>query len=133
MKVLTPNRPEIRFAGPSQVPVTDVRVACNRMWKSEKGEKREEVLFIDVVAWARQAETAVQYLKKGRLVSVEGRLKMDEWTDKEGKKAQRIKIVSDRIIYLPQGNGAQNGAPGAPEGHAEGEHAPEEEEARIPA
>jgi single-strand DNA-binding protein len=123
--------PEIRFAGPSQVPVTDIRVACNRTWKSEKGEKREETLFIDVVAWARQAETAVQYLRKGRHISVEGHLRMDEWTDKEGKKVQRIRVISERLTFLPQGNGGHNGAPTPAEGHGEASH--EEEEARIPA
>lgn len=120
--------PEIRFAGPSQVPVTDLRVACNRVWKNAKGEKKEDHLFIDVVAWARQAETAVQYLRKGRLIGVEGRLQMNEWTDADGKKNSRIRIVSDRILYLPQG-GARDGVPAA----GEAERAPEEEEVRASA
>ncbi|KAF0241598.1 MAG: single-strand DNA-binding [Planctomycetota bacterium] len=123
--------PEIRFAGPNQVPVTDIRMACNRVWKSEKGEKREETLFIDVTAWARSAEIAVQYLRKGRHLAIEGHLKMEEWLDKEGKKASRVKIVSDRLMLLPQGNGAHNDSP-AP-GAVEGEPSHEEEEARIPA
>lgn len=120
--------PEIRFAGPSQVPVTDVRVACNRVWKSAKGEKREDHLFIDVVAWARQAELAVQYLRKGRLIGVEGRLAMDEWVGQDGKKNQRIRIVSDRIVYLPQGGTRESAPP-----QADGEGAGEAEEERIPA
>lgn len=120
--------PEIRFAGPSQVPVTDLRVAVNRVWKNAKGEKKEDHLFIDVVAWARQAETAVQYLRKGRLIGVEGRLQMDEWLGQDGKKNQRIRVVSDRILYLPQG-GARDGAP-AP---GEAEHSAEEEEVRASA
>ncbi len=120
--------PEIRFAGPSQVPVTDLRVACNRVWKNAKGEKREDHLFIDVVAWARQAETAVQYLRKGRLIGVEGRLQMDEWTGQDGRKNQRIRIVSDRILYLPQGGARDDAAT-----PAESEHSSEEEEVRASA
>jgi single-strand DNA-binding protein len=125
--------PEIRFAGPSQVPVTDIRLAINRVWKNVKGEKREDHVFIDVVAWARQAELAVQYLKKGRLIGVDGHLQMDEWTGTDGKKNTRIKVVSERIVYLPQGNVSRDsGAP--PAADAEPETDPSvEEEARIPA
>ncbi|NUN49904.1 MAG: single-stranded DNA-binding protein [Candidatus Brocadiae bacterium] len=103
--------PQIRYAGAAQVPVTDVRVVVNRVWKSPKGEKREDAVFIDVVAWARSAETCVQYLKKGRMIGVEGRLTMDEWTAPDGKKNSRIRITSDRIIFLPQGEGRGQAAP----------------------
>jgi single-strand DNA-binding protein len=105
--------PQIRYAGSSQVPVTDVRLAVNRRWQSQKGEKREEVVFIDVVAWARSAETCVQYVRKGRLIGVEGRLTMDEWTGPDGKKNTRIKITSDRIVFLPGGEG--RGGPASPD------------------
>ena len=93
--------PELRFAGASQRPVTDIRLAVKRVWKDSSGERREETLFIDVVAWGKQAETAVQYLRKGREVAVDGRLTKDEWTDAAGKACSKVKIVSDRLIFLP--------------------------------
>jgi len=102
--------PEIRYVGTSQTPVSDLRVAVNRIWKSAKGEKKQETLFIDVAVWARSAELAVQYLKKGRLFGVEGRLAMDEWTGADGRKNQRIRIHADRLIFLPSGEGRQAGS-----------------------
>lgn len=123
--------PEPRFVGPSQTPVTDLRLACNRTWKSMKGEKREEALFVDVVAWARSAELAVQYLKKGRLVGIEGRLQLNEWTGQDGRKNQRIRVVAERIVFLPSGSGSRDATlpPGSTEISVES--ASEEEEARV--
>ncbi|MCE9581569.1 MAG: single-stranded DNA-binding protein [Planctomycetes bacterium] len=125
--------PEPRFVGPSQTPVTDLRLACNRTWKSAKGEKREESLFIDVVAWARSAELAVQYLKKGRLVGIEGRLQLNEWTGQDGRKNQRIRVVAERICFLPGGAGSRDAVPAQESIEVSTEGVHEEEEARIPA
>ena len=96
--------PEVRYVGATQTPVSDLRVVVNRLWKTQKGEKREEAVFIDVTVWARQAETCVQYLRKGRLLAVEGRLTMDEWTSSDGKKNSRIRIGADRVVFLPNGD-----------------------------
>jgi len=86
--------PEIRFSGASQRPVSDIRFAVKH--------PGEEPLFLDVTAWGRQAESAVQHLRKGRMVAVEGRLTKDEWTGPDGRLHSRIRIVSDRLVYLPQ-------------------------------
>ena len=61
-------------------------IAMNRKFKSTSGEEREEVTFVDCEAWGRTAEIMKQYLSKGRPVFIEGRLKLDQWEDKEGKK-----------------------------------------------
>jgi single-strand DNA-binding protein len=92
--------------------VTDLGLALNRSFMGKDGEKREEVVFIDVTVWDRQAETCCQYLKKGRAVHVEGFLKMDTWDDKTtGEKRSKVKVQADRVQFLdrkdePGGGGA---------------------------
>lgn len=92
--------------------VTDLGLALNRSFMGKDGEKREEVVFIDVTVWDRQAETCCQYLKKGRAVHVEGFLKMDSWDDKAtGEKRSKVKVQADRVQFLdrkddPGGGGA---------------------------
>jgi len=81
--------------------VTDLGLALNRTYTGKDGEKREEVVFIDVTVWDRQAETCCQYLKKGRPVHVEGFLKMDSWEDKAtGEKRSKVKVQADRVQFL---------------------------------
>jgi single-strand DNA-binding protein len=81
--------------------VTDLGLALNRTFTGKDGEKREEVVFIDVTVWDRQAETCCQYLKKGRAVHVEGFLKMDSWDDKTtGEKRTKLKVQADRVQFL---------------------------------
>ena len=81
--------------------VTDLGLALNRTYTDKNGEKREEVVFIDVTVWDRQAETCCQYLKKGRAVHVEGFLKMDSWDDKAtGEKRTKLKVQADRVQFL---------------------------------
>src|SRR3954447_7050067 len=81
--------------------VTDLGLALNRTYTGKDGEKREEVVFIDVTVWDRQAETCCQYLRKGRAVHVEGFLKMDSWDDKTtGEKRTKLKVQADRVQFL---------------------------------
>lgn len=81
--------------------VTDLGLALNRTYSDKNGEKREDVVFIDVTVWDRQAETCCQYLKKGRAVHVEGFLKMDSWDDKTtGEKRTKLKVQADRVQFL---------------------------------
>jgi single-strand DNA-binding protein len=92
--------PELRYT-PNGAAVTDLGVACNRSYTTREGERREEVTFIDVTVWNRQAETCCQYLKKGRSVHVEGFLKMDTWDDKTtGEKRSKLKVEADRVQFL---------------------------------
>jgi len=80
--------PELRYT-PKGTAVARITLAVNRTWKSESGENKEEVSFVDVDVWGRQAEVISQYMKKGRPLLVEGRLKQDTWEDKNTKQKQR--------------------------------------------
>lgn len=92
--------PELRRL-PSGVAVTELGLALNRSFQGKDGERREEVTFIDVTVWDRQAETCCQYLRKGRPVHVEGYLKMDTWDDKStGEKRSKLKVQADRVQFL---------------------------------
>jgi single-strand DNA-binding protein len=107
--------PELRRI-PSGTAVTELRMAVNRSWQGRDGERREEVLYIDVTAWDRQAETCCQILHKGSLIFVEGALKMDQWDDKStGEKRSKIRVQADRVQFLDSrrdGAGGQGGDAG---------------------
>ena len=107
--------PEIRYT-PKGTAVAEIGVAVNRVFSGEDGEKREEVTFVDVTLWSRQAEIAEQYLKKGRAVFIEGRLQLDSWEDKQtGQKRSRLRVVGENIQFIgPRGEGDPGGAGGAP-------------------
>ena len=103
--------PEVRYT-PKGTAIANLGLAVNRTWRDESGQEKEEVLFVDVDVWGRQAETAGQYLAKGRPVFIEGRLKLDSWDDKEtGQKRNKLKVVAERVQFLgapPQGAGRGN-------------------------
>jgi len=100
--------PEIKYT-PKGTAVADIGLAVNRVWASESGEKREEVTFVDVELWGRQAELAGEYLKKGRPVYIEGRLKLDTWDDKQsGQKRSKMRVVCENMQFL----GSREGGPG---------------------
>src|SRR5437588_11712285 len=81
--------------------VCEPGVAVNRAYTTDSGERREEVTFVDVVLWARLAEIAGEYLKKGRPVFIEGRLQMDTWDDKQtGQKRTRLRVVAENMQLL---------------------------------
>jgi single-strand DNA-binding protein len=104
--------PELRYT-PQGVAIAKIGLAVNRTWKNEAGESKEEVTFVDVDAFRRQAETLAQYLKKGSPLMVEGRLKLDQWDDKQtGQKRSRLGVVLEGFQFLGGGNrGAEGGAP----------------------
>src|SRR5438128_145109 len=74
--------PQLKYL-PSQTPVAEFGLAVNRRFKTAQGEEREEVVFIEITAFGKQAETIHQYWHKGKPLFVEGRLKFDQWDDKE--------------------------------------------------
>ncbi len=101
--------PELRRL-PSGSAVTELGLALNRTYTGKDGEKREEVTYVDVTVWDRQAETCVEYLKKGKPVHVEGYLKMDSWEDKTtGEKRSKLKIQADRVQFLGGRDGGGGG------------------------
>ena len=87
----------------SGIQVTTLGLAVNNKYTTKAGEKREEVLFIDVSVWAKTAENCVKYLKKGNPVLVDGSLKMDSWETADGQKRTKIKLNGDRIVFLGGG------------------------------
>ena len=93
--------PELRII-PSGTPVVSFGVATNRVWKNQKGEKQEEVEFHNVVSFGKQAEIINQYLNKGSLVLVEGRLKTRNWEAHDGSKRNRTEIVAERVQFGPR-------------------------------
>ena len=80
--------------------VVQFSLAINRRYKSGEGEIKEESTFVDCEAWGRTAELIGQYLAKGSAAYVEGRLKLDNWQDKEGKNRQRLKVVVDNVQFI---------------------------------
>ncbi len=100
--------PELRYT-PDGTPVADLRLAVTERYTSRSGDQAENTLFIDVVAWRRQAETASEFLSKGRPVLVEGRLKLDEWENQQGEKRSKIRVVAQRIQFLGSPRGAEGG------------------------
>jgi single-strand DNA-binding protein len=96
--------PELRYT-PKGVAIAKIGLAVNRTWKTETGEQKEEVTFIDVDAFGRQAETLAQYVKKGSPLMVEGRLKLDQWDDKQtGQKRSKMGVTLEGFQFLGSGN-----------------------------
>ncbi|QGJ71736.1 Single-stranded DNA-binding protein [Planctomycetales bacterium 10988] len=91
--------PELRHI-PSGMAVTDLGLAINDRRKSSSGEWVEETTYVDVTMWARQAEVACQYLRKGSSVLIEGRLKMDSWETNDGQKRTKLKVTGERMQML---------------------------------
>lgn len=95
---------EVRYT-PSGSAVCDLGLAVNRTWfDKQANEKREEVTFVDVTLWGRQAEVAGEYLGKGCGVMIEGRLQLDQWDDREtGQKRSKLKVIGENMTMLPGG------------------------------
>ncbi len=92
--------PELRYTQKG-APVCDFRIACSRRFKNrETGEWQEETLFINIVAWQRQAEAANDYLKKGSAVLIDGNLRSRQWETSQGDKRSAIEVVARRIQFL---------------------------------
>ena len=95
--------PELRYT-PKGTAITKIGLAINRSWKNEAGETKEEVTFVDVDAFGRTAEVIAQYLKKGRPILIEGRLRLDQWDDKQsGQKRSKLGVVLENFQFLDSG------------------------------
>ena len=116
--------PELRYT-PKGMAIAKLGLAINRKWTNEAGETKEEVTFVDVDAFGRQAETIGQYLKKGRPILIEGRLKLDQWDDKAtGQKKSKLGVILDNFQFLDSGNREGGGAGGIPSGPSAPSSAP---------
>ena len=100
--------PELRFTTQGTA-IASFGIAVNRKYTDKAGQTQEETLFIDADAWGKLAETIGNHLTKGRLVHLEGHLKLDQWETSEGQKRQKIKLVVENFIFLDwkdeRGNG----------------------------
>ena len=110
--------PELKHT-PSNQAVAQIGLAVNRNFQTKDGEKREETTFVDCEAWGRTAEVMSQYLAKGRPVLVEGRLKLDQWQDKDGNNRSKLKVVIENFQFLGgRGEGGQGGGGGGQSNYA---------------
>ena len=124
--------PEMRSLAGEKV-VVNFSLAINRRYKGNDGEIKEDSTFVDCEAWGRTAELVGQYLAKGSAAYVEGRLKLDNWQDKDGKNRSRLKVVVENVQFVgpPKAKGATSttdaaepvmsaaaSAPGAPRASA---------------
>ena len=129
--------PELRFT-PSGTPVASFGLAINtpragqngteRVGQDSSSERRDEVCFVDVVAFGRQAETASEYLSKGRAALIEGRLQWRSWDGQDGQKRSKHEVLADRIQFMPRGReeGMERPSPGPSRAGEESERPPSE-------
>jgi len=103
--------PELKQT-PSSQPVAQIGIAMNRKFKDREGNMREETTFVDCEAWGRTAEVMAQYLSKGKPVFVEGRLKLDQWQDKDGNNRSKLKVVIESFQFIDS-KGGQSSTPPA--------------------
>jgi len=108
--------PELRYT-PKGLAIAKIGLAINRKWRSEAGESKEETTFVDVDAFGKTAETIGQYLKKGRPILIEGRLRYETWDDKTtGAKRSKLGVIMDSFQFIDSGNrgDSEGAAPAAP-------------------
>src|SRR6266700_1525436 len=134
--------PELRYT-PSGTPLASFGLAVNTPRPGQSGterggqdspsERREDVCFVDIVAFGRQAETASEYLSKGRAALIEGRLQWRSWEGQDGQKRSKHEIMADRTHFMPRGReeGMERPGPG-PARAGEESTLPPVEEDEIP-
>ena len=96
--------PELRYT-PQGTPVCSFTMATNERRKDKTGELQDHTTWFRVTLWGRQAETASQYLTKGRPVYIEGRLRVEEWTDRDGKPRHTLEVHATDMQFIGGGRG----------------------------
>jgi len=91
--------PELRYT-PGGTGVCKFGIAINRTYRNQEGNNIEEVLFINVTTWGKQAENVSQFLKKGKRVAINGELRSNSWQDKEGNKRTSFEINARTVQFL---------------------------------
>src|SRR5689334_11356666 len=105
--------PQLRYLPNNQTAIAEFGLACNRKFKTQSGEDREEVTFVDITAFGRQAEIINQYCQKGRPIFIEGRLKFDSWEDKNGGgKRSKLSVVIENFQFVGGRDGGGEGGGG---------------------
>lgn len=103
-------KPELRRT-PNGISVTDLLIALNREFVTLGGERQQEVCFVDVVVWGKQAESCSQILDCSSPVLVEGRLQLDVWYAKDGEKRCKLRVAAERVQFLEKKIAASEKAP----------------------
>ncbi|MBA3712586.1 MAG: single-stranded DNA-binding protein [Pyrinomonadaceae bacterium] len=103
--------PEMRYT-PQGTPVCTFSVASNERRKDRAGEQQDITTWFRVTVWGKQAENVSKYLTKGRMVYVEGRLHVEEWTDKEGKPRHTLEVNASDVQFIDGGQGGGGGGGG---------------------
>lgn len=98
-------KPELRYTG-SNLPYTRFSLAVNRTFNNAQGQRETD--FINIVVWRKQAENVCQYLDKGSLVSVEGRIQTGSYDDKDGNKRYTTDVVADSVQFLESKSKSQS-------------------------
>ena len=127
--------PQLKYL-PSQTAVAEFGLACSRKFKSAQGEDREDVLFVDCSAFGKTGEVINQYFTKGKPIFIEGRLKLDQWEDKQGGgKRSKITVVVDTFQFIGgrDGGGGGGGGGGSYDSGNEGDSRPPARSAPAPA
>lgn len=94
--------PDLKYTSSGKA-VCNFDIAVNHSYKAADGSKKEEVCFIPCTVWGKQAETVAEYMKKGRLCLVEGRLIQERWESKEKEKRSRLKLNANHVVFLGSG------------------------------
>jgi single-strand DNA-binding protein len=126
--------PQMKYL-PNQTAVVDFGLACNRRYKTQSGEDREEVTFVDCSAFGRTAEVINQYFTKGKPIFIEGRLRYETWEDKQGGgKRSKLSVHIDNFQFIGgrDGGGGGGGGGGGYEG-GQGGGGYEDDQRRPPA
>ncbi len=116
--------PELRYT-PQGTPVCSFSLATNERRKDRTtGENNDITTWFRVTLWGRQAETASQYLQRGRPVYIEGRLRVEEWTDRDGKPRHTLEVHATDMQFIGGGGAREEGAPQAARAAAVPQDAP---------
>jgi single-strand DNA-binding protein len=103
--------PQLRYL-PNNTAVCDFGLAVNRRWRDRDGNQHDEVCYVDLAAFGRQAEVINQYMSKGRPMLVDGRLKFDSWTGQDGQKRSKLSVVVENFQFVGPREGAGSGSGG---------------------
>src|SRR4029078_12975239 len=105
--------PQLKYIPGSNTAVAEFGVATNRKFRTAKGEDREEVTFVDITAFGKQAEVINQYMTKGKPIFIEGRLKLVSWKDKNGGgKRSKLTVVVENFQFVGSRDGGDGGGGG---------------------
>jgi single-strand DNA-binding protein len=116
--------PELRYA-PNGTAVARFGLAINSRYRQGE-EWKDDVCFVDVVVFGRQAETAGEYLSKGRMALIEGRLQWRSWEGQDGQKRSKHEVIAERVQFMSRARDEGMGRPGpeSPEQHRRGGYVP---------